>query len=433
MEQSRRDFLKKVTVGSAGVFMLNKLGFDHQLFAGITNVGGNNLPEDIVPIEAPFDIPDLKRPQFPDNTFSIKDYGAEMVINSKNKNTEAIHKAIEAANKAGGGKVVIPGGEWWIVAIHLKSNVNLHMQEGAEIHFSDEPEDYLPVVFTRWAGIEVMNYSPFIYANGCENIAVTGPGKLYGHGQTWWSWEDRQSKTAWHIYEEQVLEEVPAKNRVYGTPEAGLRPQFISPVNCRNVLLEGFTIAQPGPFWTIHLVYCENIIVRGLTIHTTGGPNLDGINLDSSCDALIEHCQLETGDNPVTLKSGINEDGWRVGKPTENVVVRHNIGLNCPSGVAIGSEMSGGVRNILVHDWFSDGGGMGIRMKSNSARGGFVENIYYRNIKMENLSKEAIIIETDYGAWMSSSKENAYPVFRDIFIEDVVCDGAKVATSILGN
>jgi polygalacturonase len=390
-------------------------------------------PTVIAPVQAPFEMPQLQRPVFPDRTFSIVDYGAKG--DGTTRNTEAFRKAIGACHAAGGGKVLVPPGKWLTGAIHLKSQVNLHLQEGAEIHFSDDPQEYLPAVFTRWAGFEVMNYSPLIYANGCENIALTGPGKLYGHGRKWWEWNqrlDEKNKIGPHL-QEQAVRGVPPQQRVYASPDLGLRPQFISPIHCRNVLLEGFTIAEPGPFWTIQFVYCENVIARGLTLHTKGGPNTDGINLDSTRFALVEHCLLDVGDDAVCLKSGINEDGWRVGKPTENVVVRNITALNCHGGIVIGSETSGGVRNLLVYDCVYDGSDCGIRLKSNPARGGVVEKIHYRNIRMRRIKTEAIRLESNYAAWGAAENQTHYPTFRNINIADIVCDGAGRAAWIQGN
>ena len=211
---------------------------------------------------------------FPDRTFDIADYGA--VADGRTKNTGALAAAIEACAKAGGGVVVVPEGTWLTGAIHLKSNVNLRLSQGATLRFSDDPTDYVPVVFTRWAGFECYNYSPLIYARDCDNIAVTGPGKIDGNGRPWWPWADRQEDTAMHMYREQILKDVPVEERIYGTVAHGLRPQLISPIDCRNVLLEGFTIAEPGPFWTIDLVYCDRVIVRRLRVLTQGGPNTDG-------------------------------------------------------------------------------------------------------------------------------------------------------------
>ena len=379
--------------------------------------------------EIPFKMSKIILPDIPDKVFNIVDYGA--VGDGITPNTKALANAITACFKAGGGKVIVPSGKWLTGAIHLKSNVNFHMLEGAEIYFSTNPKSYLPMVFTRWAGFEVMNYSPLIYANGCENIAITGPGKLYGNGRSWWHWEKNDKKTGEHL-QQSVINGVLPCDRIYNDPEVVLRPQFISPINCRNVLLEGFTIAEPGPFWTIHMVYCKNVLIRNLSIHTKGGPNTDGINIDSSSDVLIEGCLLDVGDDAVCLKSGINEDGRRVGRPTERVVVRNITALDCHGGIVIGSDMSGGVRDVLAYDCKFNGSDIGIRLKSNSARGGIVENIFYRNISMSNIKYAAISINTGYGAWLAAEGEKHYPVFRNIHLMDITCDGAGNAINIRG-
>lgn len=388
------------------------------------------VPSEIQKIDAPFEMPQLKRPEFKEQIFNIVDYGA--VGDGKKKNTKAFQRAIESCSSAGGGKVIVPKGRWFTGPIHLKSNVNLHLQKESEIHFSDNPEDYLPVVFTRWAGFELYNYSPLIYARDCKNIAITGTGKLFGNGQSWWSWEEKQSDTCLKVYHEQVKKNIPPEKRVYGTKEAGLRPQFINPVNCQNVLFEGFTVASPGPFWTFQILYCENVIVRDLKLHTVGGPNNDGINLDSTRNALVEYCWINSEDDALALKSGINEDGRRVGRPTENVVVRYISAYHCHGGAVIGSETSGDIRNIFVHDCEYIGSDRGIRLKSNASRGGVVERLWYENIKMKNIKYEAIIINTDYGAWIADTNGRAYPTFRDIVIKNVICDGARKAVSIKG-
>jgi len=390
----------------------------------------NDNNEEIEPIKAPFKMTQLQRPVFSDKTFDIRDYGA--IGDGVTKSTEAFQKAITDCNAEGGGKVVVPAGKWYTGAIHLKSNVNLYLEEGAELHFSESPEDYLPVAFTRWAGFEVMNYSPLIYAIDCENIAITGSGSLYGHGESWWNWSKLQNSTGLQI-QDMVLQGVAPGHRVFGKPENGLRPQFINPVRCRNVLLEGFTIAQPGPFWTIQILYCEKVIVRKLKVQTKGGPNTDGINIDSSREVLVEHCVLETGDDAVCIKSGINEDGWRVDRPAENIVVRHiTTNGSVHGGIVIGSEISGGVRNLMVHDCFYNGASIGIRLKSNSSRGGVIENLWFKDIKMKDILREAISINTDYSAWMSGKNGMKHTVFRNIKVRNINCDGAGIATYVNG-
>ncbi|MHC4622114.1 MAG: glycoside hydrolase family 28 protein, partial [Planctomycetota bacterium] len=234
-------------------------------------------------------------------------------------NTKAFAAAVAACNEAGGGKVIVPPGTWLAGPIHLRSNVNLHLESGAEIRFSTDFEDYLPVVFTRYEGIECYNYSPPIYANDCTNIAVTGSGKLNGQGQAWWTKKQKQKEAAQKLHE--MTRGVPVKDRIFGRPDAFLRPSFIQFINCRDVLLEGVTVGS-GPMWTIHPVYCENVIVRKVTLHTKG-PNNDGVNPDSCKNVLIEYCNFDTSDDAIAVKSGRDEDGWRVGRPSENIVVRH--------------------------------------------------------------------------------------------------------------
>ena len=218
----------------------------------------------IEPIHAPFPMADLQRPQFPAATFDVRQYGA--VADGKTKNTDAFAKAIAAAVHAGGGRVVVPPGRWLTGPIHLESHVNLEVQAGAEILFSQQFADYLPPVFTRWEGMEVYNYSPLIYAHDCTDVAVTGGGKLDGQGSAWWPWKKKQQAAAKRLYE-MVLAGTPVKDRVFGTEAAALRPSFIQTVGCKNVLIEGVTVTN-GPMWTLHPVYSENVIIRGVNVVT---------------------------------------------------------------------------------------------------------------------------------------------------------------------
>lgn len=380
----------------------------------------DTLNEPIAPINAPFPMPNLQRPVFPDRVVDIREYGA--VADGRTKNTKAFAKAIEACTTAGGGRVLVPAGRWFTGPIHLKSNIELHLAEGAEIIFSDRFEDYLPVVLVRVGGIELYNYSPLIYARDCENIAVTGPGKLNGNAKAWW---DAMKGRETSLFFDMGAAGVPLEERVFGTSEAAIRPSFISFVNCRNVLLEGFTIGS-GPNWTIHPIYCENVIIRKVNV-VTNGPNNDGIDPDSCKNMLIEHCFFDTGDDCVVLKSGYNEDGWRVGRPTENVVMRYCTGNRGHGGLVIGSEMSGDVRNVYMHDCQFDGTDRAIRIKSKRGRGGVVENIWARDLKVENMRREVIIFNMVYGSDTRQARTTKPPIFRNFDIRNVVGKGAPTA------
>ncbi len=376
--------------------------------------------------EPPFPMPDVRAPRFPGRTFDVRSFGA--VADGRSPANRAIADAIAACAAAGGGRVFIPPGTWLTGAIHLRSNVELHLAEGAELRFSTDPRDYLPPVFVRWGGFECYNYSPLIYANGCENIAVTGPGRIEGQGRPWWGWVKEQDRVARALYG-RILEGVPVGNRVYGNTDNPLRPQLFQPINCRNVHLEGVTITA-GPFWTVQFVYCENVLVQGVTI-INDGPNNDGINADSSRNIVIERCTFATGDDSVAIKSGLNEDGWRVGRPSENIVVRHCRMKRGHGGVVIGSDMSGGVRNVFVHDCDFSGSLIGIRLKSTRGRGGVVEDVWYEDIEMGTIPTQAICLHTDYRAWFGSDRGRP-PLFRNIHIRRATCEDAKEAVRIAG-
>jgi polygalacturonase len=384
----------------------------------------NETPKNVL---APFRMPKLRPPTFSARTVDIRDHGA--VGDGRIDCTVAIADAIEACASAGGGRVLIPAGEWYTGPIHLKSNIDLHLERGATVRFSTDPGQYLPAVFVRWGGQECYNYSPLIYARGCDNIAITGPGTLLGQGRPWWPWEKKQQQVRQKLTD-MVLQGVPVEDRRFGSQDVPLRPQFISPVNCTNVLLEDFTIGEAGPCWTIHLAYCENVTVRRLTISAPDGPQADGIVLDSSRNVLVEECELRANGDAIALKSGMNDDGCRVGKPTENVVVRNTRVVGGTGGVCIGSEMSGGMRNVLVHDCHFDGCGAGIRVKAARGRGGVVEEIVFRDITMGRIEGDAIQLTTEYPLFVSPSGKA--PVFRNIQIKNVTCEQAKTAARMIG-
>lgn len=380
--------------------------------------------EPIAPIRAPFEMPQLQRPAFPDRQVNILDYGA--VAGGEVKNTAAIADAIAGLDKLGGGRVFVPAGVWLTGPVHLRSNIELHLAKDAVLKFSDVMEDYLPNVFVRVGGIELYNYSPFIYARGCENIGVTGPGRLDGNSQAWWDWKTKETRA----FFAQGAAGVPVEQRVYGTREAAIRPSFVSFVECKNILLEGFTIGG-GPNWTIHPIYSENIIIRAVNV-LTEGPNNDGIDPDSCRNVLIENCTFSTGDDCVVLKSGYDQDGRRVGRPTENVVMRWCEAKRGHGGLVIGSEMSGSVRNVYLHDSTFDGTDRILRIKSRPGRGGIVEKVWVENIRGSDLKREAVILNMDYTYDPNVIVDRHPPVFRDIHVKNLSADGAPVAVRITG-
>ncbi|MBS1370412.1 MAG: glycoside hydrolase family 28 protein [Lentisphaeria bacterium] len=363
-----------------------------------------------------FEMEEIRPPEFPPREFRLRDH-------------PDIQSAVDACAAQGGGTVVIPAGRHESGPVRLHSRIRLHLDEGAVVVFSDRPSDYLPVVFTRWEGMECYNYSPLIYADSCENVAVTGSGTLIGNGKSWWPWKKRQQPAATGLCHAQA-DGIPVEQRIYGTEEAALRPSFIQFIRCRNVLIEGIRV-EDGPQWTLHPVYCENVLIRHVDIDTNGH-NTDGLNPDSCRNVLIEHCRFATGDDCIALNSGMNEDGWRVGKPCENVVVRHCAMTRGHGGVVIGSGMSGGIRNVCVRDCRISGTFQGIRLKSMRGRGGFVENIRFRDITIDNVSCEAVQISMFYPYSTVEPRSQAPSVFRDIRIENVTGRGAATGLEIRG-
>ncbi len=366
-------------------------------------------------------------PVIPDYQVEITQFGA--VGDGLIDNSSAFREAISSCCKAGGGTILVPAGQWLTGPIHLKSNLRLLLEKDAVIRFSSRFADYLPTVFTRWEGIECFNYSPLIYAAECENIVICGEGILEGNGQSWWPWKKLQHHAAERLYNAEY-NGIPVEKRVFGTESDALRPSFIQPINCKNILIEGITI-KDGPQWTVHPVYCETVILRNLKI-LSHGPNTDGINPDSCNGVLIENCYFETGDDCIAINAGMCEDGWRVGKPCQNIWIRNCLMKDGHGGVAIGSGMSGGVRNVLVQNCRFLGGERGIRLKSMRGRGGIVENICYEGIEIKDMRNEAIQINMYYQSSTIAPKTNASPTFRNITVRNVKGDNAQIAIEMRG-
>ncbi len=386
-------------------------------------------PTQAITIKTPFnDSLVIKEPVFPDRICSITDFGA--VGDGKTMNTNVFKNAITSCAQAGGGKVIVPAGVYLTGPIRLESNIELHVERDAIILFSPSPKDYLPVVFSRFEGIEYYNYSPPIYASDATNVAITGTGTLNGQGNIhWWKIMAKANKYINGLYA-MGDDNVPVEKRIFGDEVKGLRPAFIECINCHHVLIENIKIIN-GPMWTIHPLYSDHVIVRGVDIATAPGPSTDGIAIDSSTFVLVENSTFNTGDDAIVLKSGRDKDGWRVNRPTENVVIRDCTIKESHGAVAIGSEMSGDIRNVFGSDITINGSQFGFRIKGALGRGGVVENIWMQDFSMRSISIDAVQITTDYG-YPFNQNNTAPPIFRNIHLSNMTAQKASQAIYIEG-
>jgi polygalacturonase len=377
-------------------------------------------------------------PQFPDRDFVITAFGAKG--DGTFDCTEAVRRAVEECAAAGGGRVVVPAGEFLTGPVVLRSNVNLHLAAGATLRFLRDPQRYLPPVLTRWEGVECMNYSPLIYAFDQENIAVTGKGTLDGGGdaESWWPWKGSKD-LGW---KEGTPNQLAARKRLFAMGEQGvpvaervmgegscLRPSFIQPYRSRNILIEGVRIVN-SPMWEIHPVLCVNVTVRGVDINSHG-PNNDGCNPESSRDVLIEDCSFNTGDDCIAIKSGRNNDGRRIGVPSENIVIRNCRFRDGHGGITIGSEESGGTRNVFAEKCEMESPVLysALRIKANAVRGGTVEHVYLRDITVGLVDRAVVDIDLFYEEGRNG---NFLPTIRNISIERMTVKTCKTALNLVG-
>lgn len=318
-------------------------------------------------------------------------------------------------------------------ALELKSHVELHLHEKAYVSFSQNPKDYLPLVLTRYEGVELYNYSPLIYAHHAENIAITGAGTLDGRGDEhhWWPWKYGTNGQPSQERDRQLLFDMaekrrPVEERVFGEGHY-LRSSFIQPYQCQQVLIEGVTV-KDSPMWQIHPVLSEHVIVRG--VHIIGhGPNTDGVNPESCRNVLIEDCYFDNGDDCIAIKSGRNEDGRRIGIPSENIVIRRNEMRDGHGGVTIGSEISGGVRYVYAENNVMDSPNLdrALRIKTNSVRGGTIEHIYFKNNTVKSLKHEVVCIDMMYEEGDAGPHR---PVVRHIEVEGLKSSGGRYGVKI---
>ncbi|MGW1344601.1 glycoside hydrolase family 28 protein [Kribbella sp. NPDC002412] len=383
----------------------------------------------------------IRPPGFRDAWFPITAYGA-----TRESATAGIARAIRACHESGGGHVVVPPGVWNTGAIQLLSKVDLHLEEGATLRFSTEPADYLPVVRTRWQAVEVYNYSSLIRAEGQTDIAITGRGTLDGAGDNehWWYWIGSgqygwrpglpNQRADWGELERMNNEQVPVDQRVFGAGHY-LRPSFIQPFRCTNVLIEGVTVRN-SPMWTIHPLECRNVTVRGVTVDNLG-PNGDGCNPESCTDVLIRDCTFKTHDDCIAIKSGRDADGRRLGLPSRGIIVEDCTFVSGGAAVAVGSEMSGGVEDVWVRrlhmppDPAAEEAWMQwvLCVKSTSTRGGYVRNINVHDVDSRAWMYRPLEITFSY---MGGGNQTLFPDVRDIRFDRVRVARAERAYRMVG-
>jgi polygalacturonase len=369
------------------------------------------------------------------------DFGA-VADDEKILNHGAINQAIIKCNQAGGGKVIVPRGTFHTGPVRLKSNVNLHLEEGAVLKFTTDQSWYYPAVLTRWEGIDCYNAHPLIYAYGETNIALTGKGVLDGQGSSrnWWYMKggsysikgkpDQIKSGGRERLFAAAENNLPVEQRIM-TPEDALRPPLVNFIHCNLVLIENLEIIN-SPFWVIHPMFCENLIVRGVNIQSKG-PNSDGCDPESCRNVLIENCTFNTGDDCIAIKSGRNNDGRRWNTPSENIVVRNCNMIDGHGGVVIGSEISGGFRNLFVENCIMDSPNLdrALRIKTSKCRGGIIENIYFRNVKVGEVREAVVRINLVYEP-DEKCDGNFPPTVRNVHVENVVSDKSRYGLLIFG-
>ena len=351
---------------------------------------------------------------------------------------ETIQSRIDAAHAAGGGVVSVPPGEHAIDGpIRLKSGVELHLEDGAKLVFADDPARYLPSVMTSWEGVECLNYSPLVYAFGATNVAITGKGTLAPKMDFWRKWFGRgkgHMEATRRLYDWCSFNAPMNERDLTKIPESNVRPHLIQFNRCGNVRLEGFRIRE-SPFWTIHLFLCDGAVVRDLDVYAHGHNN-DGIDIEMTRNVLVENCRFDQGDDAIVIKSGRNQDAWRLGTPSENIEVRNCTVVNGHVLLGIGSEMSGGVRNVYMHDCTLESGAFRLfYVKVNERRGGFVENIRLENVKAKKVRYGVLAVETDvlYQWKAFPTHEVRVTPIRNLAMKNVAVDEAERLVDIRGD
>ncbi len=388
-------------------------------------------------------IEQIKVPEFIDQTFNILDFGSK--ADSSFDSRSFIQDAINRCSESGGGRVLVPSGTYYCGGpIILQSNVNLHFEDGVIINFSTTPSDYLPLVLSRWEGVECFNYSALIYAKDEHNLSITGKGILNGNAteDNWWPWKGKieygwskgmpsQADSLGRPFLFKLNHaDVDVSKRLFGAGSY-LRPNFIQFINCKNILIENITL-RDSPMWFIHPVLSENITIRGVKV-VGKGPNNDGCNPESCKNVLIENCYFDTGDDCIAIKSGRNNDGRRINVPSENIVIRNCVMRDGHGGVVIGSEISGGCKNVFAENCVMDSPNLDrvLRIKTNSIRGGNVENIFVRNIEVGEVREAIVKINLNYDPKEFGPKIYM-PKIKNIYVSKIKSKKSKYAFYLEG-
>lgn len=392
--------------------------------------------------EAQAMVDSLRVPQFCADSLNITNFGAQVTADART-NGHAINAAIDSASAMGGACVVVPEGEWLTTPITLKSNVNLVVSENAIIKFSTDYNDYTDVVLTRWEGVDCYNLRPLIYAYDACNIAITGKGVIDGQGsnEVWWYMKGRK-KYGWTegmnsqeiVGRPRLLEadrtELSVEERRMTLDDA-LRPQLINIYKCESVLIEGVTL-QNSPFWVVHPLFVNDLIVRNVTINSAG-PNSDGCDPESCANVLIEGCTFNTGDDCIAIKSGRNYDGRRWAAPSRNIYVRNCHMKDGHGGVVLGSEISGGFSNLWVENCTMDSPELErvIRIKTSDCRGGVIENVYVRDLKVGQCQEAILKVNLQYEPNEVCNRDFP-PVVRNVNMSNITSSKSKYGAYIVG-
>ena len=361
-------------------------------------------------------------------------------------NTILINKTIDKLNANGGGTLFFPSGKYLTGAIKLKSNITIELEAGATLLFSDNFDDYLPMVEMRHEGIMMKSFSPLISAVDAENITIKGEGTINGQGKKWWDEFFRVIVDMEKNGKRDINKYQPMWDKVNDAKTIGaeinqdyadalqrrfFRPPFIQPLRCKNIRIQGIRIIN-SPFWTINPEFCENVTVDGVTIANPLSPNTDGINPESCRYVHISNCHISVGDDCITLKSGRDLQARKMGWADENITITNCTMLAGHGGVVIGSEMSGGVKKVTISNCVFDGTDRGIRIKSTRGRGGVVEDIQVDNIVMKNIKEEAIILDMLYTKMPVEPLSDRTPIFRNINISNVTGSNVLIPFKIRG-